>query len=1181
MKKFYQTCLLGVCMTITAQFKTSPLHATHAQGADISYQCLGGSQYNITVSFYRDCAGVGAPANVTVNLSSASCGQDYDVTLFPVAGTGQEVSPVCATMSTTCTGGGYPGVQEWQYSAITTLPAACSDWVFSFTLCCRNNAISTIDAPGSENIYVEAHLDNLNYPCNNSPVFSNPPVPFVCVGQTYCFNHGATDADGDSLSYSLIDPMTGAGTTVTYFAGWSATQPITSVPGLTVDPLTGDICMTPQLLEVSVMAVLVEEWRDGILIGSVVRDIQVRVITCTNTIPTLSGINGSTNFTTSVCAGNTITFDVFSMDEDAGQNVTLTWNNGIAGGTFTSVGTPFPTGTFSWTPTAADVSSTPYCFTVTVTDDACPYNGTQTFAFCITVTGLNVNVSTSDPNCGTSNGSATASVTGGSAPYTYAWSSGASTSFDTGLSAGSYSLTVTDATGCSSLTNFIIGPGIPPANINFTITNVDCYGAATGSIDATVTGGGGGAASYLWSNGSTTNVISGLTSGMYILTVNLPSGCTASDTAFITQPPQPLQVNINKTNVTCNGLSNGTAAASISGGTAPYSIGWSTGATTMAIGGLGASTYTYTVTDDNGCNFSGSVIITEPTAISVGATLITPVTCNGLSDGMCSLTIGGGTGSLEVVWATTPVQIGNTASGLAVGTYSYIITDDNGCTLTNPIVMTEPAPLNLSLTVNNAQCYDADNGSIQVNVSGGTAPYTITLNSIAMMNGATLNSLAPGSYTALVTDNNGCSTNQTVTITEPDPVSLITSPDLTICPGDTITLYAYSTGGTGVYTYSWNNGLGNSISQVIAPTMTTTYTVTVTDQNGCTSVPGNTLVTVNDINNINLTLTGNTTICEGESVLLSANLTNGIGTYTAVWNGGVLTGFGPHTFVPAGDTVFTITVTDVCLNSITQSIPVTVHPLPVINLPALSASACGYVMVEFSNSEPVQAGDSYTWLIAGATYNFPDPTHQFNASGNYPITLTIENVYGCSSSETISANITVFPQVDAIIDAVSHTANEFTPIIQFINASLFADTYSWDFGDGSTSTEATPNHTYSSTGNYVVTMVGNNQYGCPDTVSMEVQIIPEHTLYVPNAFTPNGDGWNDVFAAKGTHILEYEMRIFDRWGEQIFYTQSLDGGWDGTYRGELSKEDVFVYKIKYKTNDKEVLQKEGHVSLLK
>jgi len=1164
----------------TLLVNTNQLFASHAQGADISYQCLGGNNYQLMVSFYRDCSGVGAPANVTVNLASASCGQNLNVTLFPIAGTGIEVSPVCASMSTTCAGGSYPGVQEWKYSGTVTLPASCSDWVFSFTLCCRNAAINTINAPGSENIYVEANLDNLNYPCNNSPVFSNPPVPYVCVGQTYCFNHGATDADGDSLSYSLITPMTGPATTVTYLPPWTATQPVSSLPALTVDPLTGDICMTPQLLEVTVMAVLVEEWRGGILIGSVIRDIQVRVINCSNTVPTITGINGGTSFSTSVCAGSTLSFDIFSTDEDLGQILTVTWNNAITGATFTTAGSPYPTGTFTWTPTAADISSTPYCFTVTVTDDACPFNGSQTFAFCITVTGLTINVNTVNANCGLPTGSASSTVTGGTAPYSYSWSSGGTGSSVTGLVAGAYTLTVTDAGGCTSVSNFVIGAGAVPAVINYTPTNIVCFGSSTGVITTTVASGGP-VSSYLWSTGATSSGLTGLTAGTYTLTTTTTGGCVSTTIVTLTQPASALNVNLTKSNITCNGLSDGTATATVSGGTAPYIITWSTGSGALTIAGLSAALYSCSVIDANGCTKMDSIAIIEPLPITVSSTTINDITCNGLSNGSATLSLTGGTGALSVAWTTIPVQTGITASGLPVGSVTYTVTDANSCSLSNVVTINEPLPLNLAIVSTNVLCNGSNDGTIQATATGGTAPYSVIINGLSIANGGTLAGLNPGTYSVIVTDANACTTSQSITITEPSPVSLITSPDLTICPGAFVTIYAYASGGSGVYTYSWNNGLGNNDSHVVNPSMNTTYTVTVTDQNGCMSVVGTTLVMVNDINNVTLTITGNHPICKGESVSLTADVTGGQGVYTYSWNGGALTGAGPHTFSPLADTNYTVTITDVCTNTLTENIPVIVHPLPEVILPLVEATACGSISVEFSNSETSEAGDQYSWIIDGNNYIGENPSVIFTHTGTYTIELTVESMYGCKTTVNSTASIQVYPQADAVIDAVDHSAGEFNPTIQFINISLFANSYSWNFGDGAMSTVEEPNHFYSSEGTYTVTMIANNQYGCADTVVMEVTIHPEHTLYVPNAFTPNSDGYNDLFMAKGTHILEYEMMIFDRWGELVYTSQNLNNGWDGTYKGDPAKEDVYVYKIKYKTNESEVLTKEGHLSLLK
>lgn len=1181
MKKFYQSCILGVCMTFALQFKTSHLYATHAQGADISYQCIGGSQYQITVSFYRDCAGAAAPGSVTVNVSSASCGQNFNITLTPVPGTGQEVTSICAAMTTTCQGGVYPGVREYKYSANVNLPAACTDWVFGFSLCCRNNAISNIVNPGSDNIYVEAHLDNLNYPCNNSPVFSNPPVPFICVGQTYCFNHGATDADGDSLVYSLITPMTdGSGGTVDYYSTWSATSPLTSVPAVTIDPLTGDICMTPQNLEVTVMAVNVEEYRGGVLIGSVVRDIQVRVITCTNTLPSITGINGTSAFQTSVCAGSTLTFNVLSMEEDPGQSLTVTWNNAIPGATFTTAGSPYPTATFSWTPTAADISSVPYCFTVTVTDDACPYNGSQTFAFCITVTGLAINVSTTPANCGASNGSATANVFGGTAPYTYNWSSGSTSAVANGLAAGNYSVTVNDAAGCSGTSNFTIMPGTMPGNINFNTTNVLCYGSLTGSVSATVAGGSG-PYTYLWSNGATTNNISGVGAGTYTLTVTTAAGCVTTEMVAVTQPMSALDVVALKSDITCNGMNNGAASVNISGGTLPYATLWSNGSTNTNLTGLSSGVYTCTVTDNNGCTETKMVNIVEPVAITVSSTTIDHVSCQGFADGSILLNAGGGTGTLDINWSTTPVQTGSHAINLGPGAYTYIITDANGCTLASTENINEPAPLILTATPQDISCNGANNGSINVLATGGTSPYAIAVGTTSVANGGTLGGLSNANYNVHVTDNNGCTTSQTVTIHEPLPVSLITSPNLTICPGENVTIYAYTSGGTGTYTYNWNMGLGNNNSHVISPGMTTNYTVTVTDQNGCNSLPGNTQVVVNDINNVNFAISGNQPICVGESVTLTAAVSSGIGTYNFSWNGGVLTGTGPFTFTPTSDITYTVTVTDICNNSLTENIPVVVHELPVVTLPPVTATACGVIEISFSNAEPVQTGDHYTWNIAGVTLTGNTVAYQFYQTGSYSVSLEVENIYGCRDSASTMANITIFPQADAIIDATHHVVGEFTPDVQFINHSIFSNTYLWNFGDGVTSDNETPHHVYEQAGVYQVMMIANNQYNCPDTVYMDITVRPEPTIYVPNAFTPNGDGKNDLFMAQGTNIEEFELLVFDRWGTMVFKTNNMQSGWDGTINGVEAKQDVYVYKIQYTTNHREKESIEGHVSLLK
>ncbi|HPD54138.1 MAG TPA: hypothetical protein PLI08_09360, partial [Bacteroidia bacterium] len=371
-------------------FSVQRSSASHSMGSDLTYQCLGGNTYQVTLSFYRDCVGVPADGWADILIQS-SCYPAFYITLDPIPGTGQEITPICSTEVTTCSGGTYTGIQEYVYTGTVTLPGPCADWTFSYNLCCRNAAITNINLPANSLMYIFATLDNTSGICNNSPVFSNKPVPFVCLGQQFCFNHGAYDPDGDSLVYQMITPLDQAGLGVTYLAPFNALNPLSSSPAMTFNPANGDICMTPTNLEVTVMAVLVNEYRNGVLIGSVERDIQVTVINCSNIIPSVSGINGTNSFATSVCAGSQLCFNVFSSDADAAQNTTLSWDFSIPGATFVTTPGTRESGTFCWTPSAANISTVPYCFTVTVQDDNCPYAGSQTFAYCISVNGLAVN----------------------------------------------------------------------------------------------------------------------------------------------------------------------------------------------------------------------------------------------------------------------------------------------------------------------------------------------------------------------------------------------------------------------------------------------------------------------------------------------------------------------------------------------------------------------------------------------------------------------------------------------------------------------------------------------------------------------------------------------------------------------------------------------------------------------
>lgn len=371
-------------------------HATHAMGGELTYTCLGNNKYRVTLNFYRDCNGVAAPTNcnngLQFNVSSSACGANFNQ-CFPNSPTVEVITPICPSEVDRCASAtGTYGVQRYTYTKVVDLSsyAGCggNDWVFAWSLCCRNNAITSLNNPGNRELYLDAQLNNSAGLCNSSPTFTNSPTAFYCLGEPISYNPGAVDVDGDSLVFSLIPARSAGGANIPYNANYSALQPIRNNGGansVTLDPQTGTMTVTPSVLQVAVVTYQVKEYRNGVLIGVVTRDVQFVVRACTgNTSPSASGINGTNAYTLSVCAGTPVSFTVNSNDANAGQTVTMSWNSGIPGGTFTTSGFPFPSGTFTWTPTVANIGNN--TFTVHVEDNGCPLKASGDYGYSILVT---------------------------------------------------------------------------------------------------------------------------------------------------------------------------------------------------------------------------------------------------------------------------------------------------------------------------------------------------------------------------------------------------------------------------------------------------------------------------------------------------------------------------------------------------------------------------------------------------------------------------------------------------------------------------------------------------------------------------------------------------------------------------------------------------------------------------
>ncbi len=872
------------------------------------------------------------------------------------------------------------------------------------------------------------------------------------------------------------------------------------------------------------------------------------------------------------------------------------------GGSQTLANTPNPTytmGMFDWQEVACNVAAAQNTATYSHFGPSDCFNfmmmglyyRTTTCTTCPLTSALTLTTTIVPATCSLCNGQATVTASGGTPPYTYSWSTVPvqTNATATGLCAGTYTVTVTDATGCLSATTTVT---ITSAGgllvLTPTITNVLCNGACTGSILINASNGTP-PYTYLWNTvpAQTGQTATGLCAGTYSVVVTDANGCTSTGSYTVTQPP-PLTINAAGFPTLCNGNCTGQAIVIPGGGTPGYTFNWMPGnITTASANGLCAGTYTITITDANGCTMTDTAIVLTPTPIT--ATTSFDTSHCGLPDGLACAVASGGTGPYTYVWNSVPAQNTSCATGLIAGVYCCTITDFNACTFN--ICVTVPAALGVVANITgstNVTCFGACNGDATVTGTGGVGPYTYSWNTVPVQNTQTATGLCAGTYIATITDFNGCIATATVTITQPTQLTLVAGPPATICIGQCTTLTATASGGTAPYTITWAPGGPN-----VCPTVTTVYTVSVTDANGCTATPQTIVVTVSPPLNVTATVAPNP-ICIGFSTTLSALGSGGSGTgYTYTWTPGNMNGPTVNvTPTTTGTTTYTVTLTDNCgTPAATATVTVTVNPSPAIVFTSADSAGCAPFCTLFTDA--TTGGAAWSWSFQGGTpaTSTTSPSGQicWTVPGSYSVTLTVTDNNSCTSTVTVPNMITVHPNPVAAFTPTPNSASILNPTICFTDNSVNAATWLWDFGDPqdqfNSSTLQSPCHNYSDTGIYCVKQVVTSANGCPDSITICVYILPDFTFYVPNAFTPDGDGTNDFFFPKGEGIDEnkFEMWIYDRWGNMIWTTQIWGNKWDGKANGgkKIAQEDVYVWKI----NVYDILGKKhsfvGHVSLIK
>ncbi len=790
-------------------------------------------------------------------------------------------------------------------------------------------------------------------------------------------------------------------------------------------------------------------------------------------------------------------------------------------------------------------------------------------------------VSSTDVSCNSlDNGTLTANITGGTAPMLYSIDNGinlqTSPTFNN-LAPGIYTVYITDVNGCSTNGTTLISE--PAAMITSTSSIAAlCFGTATGTASITVNGGIA-PYSYNWpAPGSNASTATNLSTGNYLIMVTDSNGCTITDSVFVDQP-DAITMNSTLQNISCNGLSDGSIQIIPAGGTAPFNYNWSSPAISGTGNfGIAAGAYAVTITDANGCTGVQNFTITEPAALSLG-TSSTPAGCFGTSTGTVTTSISGGTAPYSYLWSNNAIT--SDLSAIPAGTYTVTVSDANGCTEVLSQVVTEPDELITSSSVTNVTCNGSSNGTASVTVTGGTIPYTYLWNNGVSTSG--ISGVNGGNYQVTVTDVNNCQSVTTALITEPAAITVNVSGTSTICIGQSTLVSATAQGGNGGYTYLWSNGVTGS-SQLVNPTLTAGFSVAVTDSMGCIGASVPVTITVNPP--LAITISLNDTICEGETTSISAVATGGNGgPYAFSWNS--LSDITAQVNVsPISTTSYVVTVNDGCgTPAVNAATTILVNPLPVVDFTPVPASGCAPLIVLFdNNTTSVTNGTSFTWYFGdGFNSNDIEPSHTYTEPGFYTVILKAVSSEGCINELVQNDVIEVFPVPDANLAVSPMVGSILYPYINFTDLSHGATIWNWDFGDGSAfGTEANMQHTYEQTGNYPITLYVMNDYGCSDTAYSEVIIEGASTVYIPNAFTPNGDGKNDTFSVYGIGLNDADLVIFNRWGNAVFRTSNLNEAWDGKdhFSGGDCPVDVYIYNVKVKNFKGETQEFTGRVTLL-
>ena len=827
---------------------------------------------------------------------------------------------------------------------------------------------------------------------------------------------------------------------------------------------------------------------------------------------------------------NTMTVTVNSPTICAGQTATLNATSNLAGTNFT-----WSTGATGATINVSPTTTTSY----TVTGTA---SGGVTASAVATV---NVNplpsVSAGALPSAVCNGQCTNLSANGASSYT--WMPGNLTGATVNVcptTNTTYSVTGTTTAGCSASSQLTVTVNpIPVLSASASPANICASQCSNLSVN--------GASTYTWMpgnlNGSLINVCP-TSSTTYTVTGTTTAGCSATSTATVTVNANPVNTVAASPAAICSGQCTNLSANGAS--TYTWMPGNLTGAT-VNVCPTTNTTYSVTGTTTAGCSASSQLTVTvnpipvlsasaSPASICAGQ--CTDLSANGAST--YTWMPGNLTGSLVNVCPTSSTAYtltGTTATGCSSSTVVTVNVNPV------PVITATASPATLCLGgCTNLNASGADNYSW---MPGNLAGYTINV----CPNITT-------TYTVTGSSLQGCSSTNEVTVNVAiAPIVTAVATPANICQGLCTVI-----NGSGADSYLWQPGGLTGASINVCPTATTVYSVTGISPEGC-SATATATVTVTPMPVV-FASTSNDTLCFGEPTNLYAS-----GAQNFQWQPGGMTGAYVIVY-PDATTTYTVTG-DVNGCQGTVQVTINVYPYPDITFDADRKEGCEDLLVQFTDQSNFDDASWY-WEFGDNTFSYEqNPLHYFNDQGVYNVSLTMTTIYGCTSTFLWPDMITVYKTPEAEFVFAPEFPTELSPTVWFYDRSFGASAWEWDFGDYNAlinnSNEQNPIYQYSDTGYYDVMLIAISPMGCADTTRHTVYIAPEVAFFVPNAFTPNDDDRNSNFIGKGKNIRweTFEMRIYDRWGKQILYTQDWQQGWNGKFNGKDMPQDVYVWLISF------------------